>query len=106
MIAVTLETAVTPKLSGGRSMKVDSFFDKAYIPAKWLMIVISAAVSATISATLFLADNQSKIEAHEASIHRLESSQGDIHIDLRKIDERLSRIEGQLSIIIGNSHGR
>lgn len=71
--------------------------------ASWTKLAISAifgAVSGIISVTAWVSDKQHLIEAHGASIERLQATDNVMFDQLSKINQRLSSIEGKLDVIL------
>lgn len=74
---------------------------KQVLDSGWVSLASSAvigALCALVSATFWISDNDNKLEAHAASIERLEHSVG----GLEDIHDRLARIEGKLDVILNN----
>jgi|LakMenEpi12Oct12_1017442.scaffolds.fasta_scaffold00864_3 hypothetical protein len=75
---------------------------KQRVPMGWLLTTVVGMVgflAAAVALGSNLASYSSRLQAQEKAIIEIDNTQVDLRQKLEKIDQRLSRIEGQLEFI-------
>lgn len=79
------------------------------LPSNWMSIGLSAIIGAAgslITASIWVADKDYQLDAHSAQIKSLQATDLIFYEQLKDINQRLSRIEGKLDVILSSKASR